>query len=55
MRNLICFILVVFLVSCGSGNKVNKAAQDNYTITGDTLNLFVGKRAALAVFEAVYF
>ena len=31
------------------------ALTDNYTITGDTLSLFVGKRAALAVFEAVYF
>lgn len=28
---------------------------DNYTINGDILNLNVGKRAPLAVFEAVYF
>lgn len=28
---------------------------DNYTINGDTLSLNVGKRAPLAVFEAVYF
>lgn len=28
---------------------------DNYTIDGNTLNLNVGKRAPLAVFEAVYF
>ncbi|UMB59865.1 META domain-containing protein [Lutibacter sp. A80] len=28
---------------------------DNYTINGDTLNLNIGKRAPLAVFEAVYF
>ena len=28
---------------------------DNYTIDGDTLSLNVGKRAPLAVFEAVYF
>ncbi|MDD4149765.1 MAG: META domain-containing protein [Bacteroidales bacterium] len=28
---------------------------DNYTIEGDVLNLNVGKRAPLAVFEAVYF
>lgn len=28
---------------------------DNYTINGDTLNLNVGKRAPLAIFEAVYF
>ena len=28
---------------------------DNYTIDGDTLSLFVGKKPALAVFEAVYF
>ncbi len=28
---------------------------DNYTIDGDTLNLNVGRRAPLAVFEAVYF
>lgn len=28
---------------------------DNYTINGNTLNLNVGRRAALAVFEAVYF
>lgn len=27
---------------------------DNYTINGDTLNLNVGRRAPLAVFEAVY-
>lgn len=31
------------------------ALTDNYTITGDTLSLLVGKRAALAEFEAVYF
>ena len=31
------------------------ALTNNYTIKGDTLSLFVGKRAALAVFEAVYF
>lgn len=28
---------------------------DNYTINGDTLNLHVGKRLSIAVFEAVYF
>ena len=28
---------------------------DNYSINGDTLHLNVGKRAALAIFEAVYF
>lgn len=28
---------------------------DNYTINGDTLSLNVGRRAPLAVFEAVYF
>lgn len=28
---------------------------DNYTIDGDTLSLNVGRRAPLAVFEAVYF
>lgn len=28
---------------------------DNYTINGDTLQLNVGRRAPLAVFEAVYF
>ena len=28
---------------------------DNYTINGDTLNLNIGRRAPLAVFEAVYF
>lgn len=28
---------------------------DNYNINGDTLNLNVGRRAALAVFEVVYF
>ena len=28
---------------------------DNFTINGDTLNLNVGRRAPLAVFEAVYF
>ena len=28
---------------------------DNYTVTGDTLMLNVGRRAPLAVFEAVYF
>lgn len=28
---------------------------DNYTIVGDTLSLNVGRRAPLAVFEAVYF
>ncbi|MFB9293302.1 META domain-containing protein [Persicitalea jodogahamensis] len=28
---------------------------DNYTIKGDTLTLNVGRRAPLAVFEAVYF
>lgn len=28
---------------------------DNYTINGDILNLNVGRRAPLAVFEAVYF
>jgi len=28
---------------------------DNFTIKGDTLNLHVGRRAPLAVFEAVYF
>lgn len=28
---------------------------DNYTIVGDVLRLNVGKRASLAVFEAVYF
>ena len=28
---------------------------DNYTISGDTLNLNVGRRARLAVFQAVYF
>lgn len=30
-------------------------STDNYTITGDTLTLNVGKRAPLATFEAVYF
>ncbi len=28
---------------------------DNYTISGDILNLNVGRRALLAVFKAVYF
>lgn len=28
---------------------------DNYNIKGDTLNLNVGRRAPLAIFEAVYF
>lgn len=28
---------------------------DNYTVNEDTLRLNVGKRASLAVFEAVYF
>ena len=28
---------------------------DNYTVRGDTLSLNVGRRAPLAVFEAVYF
>ena len=28
---------------------------DNYRVTGDELELYVGKRAPLAVFEAVYF
>lgn len=28
---------------------------DNYTISGDILNLNVGRRAPLAVFKAVYF
>ena len=42
--------------------KLNEAAflevfslTDNYTINGDTLSLNVGRRAPLAVFEAVYF
>lgn len=34
--------------------KVFKLA-DNYSINGDTLNLNLGRRATLAVFEAVYF
>ena len=29
--------------------------SDNYTIVGDTLSLNVGRRAPLAVFQAVYF
>lgn len=28
---------------------------DNYSLNGDTLELYVGRRAPLAIFEAVYF
>ncbi|RTE55312.1 META domain-containing protein [Arenibacter aquaticus] len=53
--------LAVTMKACLDGNnnesaflKVFKMA-DNYTINGDVLKLNVGRRAPLAVFEAVYF
>lgn len=53
--------LAVTMKSCLDGDNNESAflkvfnMADNYTINGDVLSLNVGRRAPLAVFEAVYF
>ena len=60
--NRIRFTQVAVTMMACPDEEVNEAdvlkvfnLTDNYTINGDTLSLNVGRRAPLAIFEAVYF